>query len=410
MNLLDGDPFWPRRDGLLSVHPPLLGDVRCDVVVVGGGITGGLVALELTRRGRHVVVLDRRDVGAGSTSASTAMLQYEIDELLVDLADAIGWDAAATAYRECARGIDLVERATQEVGDNCGFRRSPSVFMAIKRRDLATLHRELDARAAAGFDVRWLGDRELADRWGLVGLGAIESAAGGSVDPYRLCHRALTTVVERGGEVYDRTEVVDYRLSPRRVRVTTGRGATVTADHAVIATGYEVARLLPRLPMRLHSSFALVSEPLRGADRRYPDGLLFWDFDDPYLYGRFTDDERLIVGGKDVAYRDPRRRRRAMPSKTRALAAVVPKRFPAIGPVDVAFSWCGTFAETPDGLAYIGGHAGAPRCHFALGFGGNGITYSALAAQYVASGIVDGSYPDAGRLFDLARPKIEPSS
>jgi glycine/D-amino acid oxidase-like deaminating enzyme len=410
VNLHDGDPFWPRRDGLLSVHPPLLGDVRCDVVVVGGGITGSLVALELTRRGQHVVVLDRRDVGGGSTSASTAMLQYEIDELLVDLVDAIGWDAATTAYRECARGIDLVERATQAVGDNCGFRRSPSVFMAIKRRDLATLRRELEARAAAGFDVRWLDDAELVERWGLVGLGAIESAAGGSVDPFRLCHRALTTVVQRSGEVYDRTEVVDYRLSPRRVQVTTNRGATVTAKHAVIATGYEVARLLPDLPVRLHSSFALVSEPLPGNDRRYPDGLLFWDFDDPYLYGRFTDDERLLIGGKDEAYRDPLRRRRAMPAKTRALAAVVPKRFPAIGPVEVAFSWCGTFAETPDGLAYIGGHAGAPRCHFALGFGGNGITYSALAAQYLASGIVDGSYPDASHLFDLARREIEPSS
>lgn len=123
----------------------------------------------------------------------------------------------------------------------------------------------------------------------------------------------------------------------------------MTAKHAVIATGYEVARLLPDLPVRLHSSFALVSEPLPGTDRRYPDGLLFWDFDDPYLYGRFTDDERLLIGGKDETYRDPLRRRRALPAKTRALASVVPKRLPTIGPVEVAFSWSGTFAETPDG-------------------------------------------------------------
>jgi glycine/D-amino acid oxidase-like deaminating enzyme len=209
--------------------------------------------------------------------------------------------------------------------------------------------------------------------------------------------------------VYDRTEVLDYRLSPRRVQLTTNRGAVVTAKHAVIATGYEVARLLPGLPVRLHSSFALVSEPLPGIDRRYPDGLLFWDLDDPYLYGRFTDDERLLIGGRDEAYRDPLRRRRALPSKQRALAAAVPKRFPAIGPIEVAFSWCGTFAETPDGLAYIGDHADLPRCHFALGFGGNGITYSAFAAQYLASRIVDGFSPDASRLFDLARPEISPS-
>jgi NADPH-dependent 2,4-dienoyl-CoA reductase/sulfur reductase-like enzyme len=103
MDLHDGTPFWPRRNGILAVHPPLAADLRCDVVVVGAGITGGLIALELTRRGLDVIVLDRRDVAGGSTSASTSMLQYEIDELLVDLTDALGWEAAATAYRACNR-------------------------------------------------------------------------------------------------------------------------------------------------------------------------------------------------------------------------------------------------------------------------------------------------------------------
>ena len=165
MDLHDGTPFWPRRDGILGVHSRLVADVSCDVVVVGAGITGSLVALELTRCGLNVVVLDRRDAGGGSTSASTAMLQYEIDELLVDLGGAIGVEAAAVAYRECSRGIDLVEQATQTVGHNCGFRRSPSVFMPIRQRDVGVLRRECEARAAAGFGVQVLDGDELEDRW-----------------------------------------------------------------------------------------------------------------------------------------------------------------------------------------------------------------------------------------------------
>lgn len=406
MDLHDGTPFWPRRNGIIAVHPPLSADLRCDVVVVGAGITGGLIALELTRRGLDVVVLDRRDVAGGSTSASTSMLQYEIDELLIDLTDTLGWEAASMAYRACNRGIDLVERATQAVGHNCGFRRSPSVFMAVKRRDLPTLRRELDARAAAGFAVRWLDDDQLGDRWGLVGHGAIESEAGASVDPYQLAYQAMATVRRRGGRVFDRTEVTGYDETPRRIRLSTGRGHTVTAKYAVVATGYEVERLLPDLPFTLNSSFALVSEPIPALDRTYPDGLLFWDHDDPYLYGRTTDDGRLLIGGKDESYRDPLRRRRALPTKTRSLAAAVPKRFPGVGEIEVAFSWCGTFAETLDGLAYIGSHSLHPRCHFALGFGGNGITYSALAAQYIAERVTDGSYPDDAHLFDLERPAV----
>jgi glycine/D-amino acid oxidase-like deaminating enzyme len=184
----------------------------------------------------------------------------------------------------------------------------------------------------------------------------------------------------------------------------------VTSKHVVVATGYEVVTLLPELPVSLHTSFALVTEPVPGLYRRFPDGLLFWDHDDPYLYGRTTDDGRLLVGGKDEPYRDPLRRRRALPAKTRSLAAAVPKRLPRLGEVEVAASWAGTFAETPDGLAYIGGHSSLPRCQFALGFGGNGITYSALAAQYLADAIDGTGVSDAARLFDLERPLVHPGA
>lgn len=409
MNLHDGTPFWPRRDGILAVHPPVSEDLRCDVLVVGAGITGSLVALELTRRGLDVVIVDRRDAGGGSTAASTALLQYEIDELLIDLARTIGWDDALAAYQECNRAIDLIERVTQTVGHNCGFRRSPSVFTAIRKSDISVLHREFEARDFAGFDVTWLDETALDARWGMTGCAAIESQRGASVDPYLLCFHALAAVQRRGGRVFDRTEVVGFEFSQRRARMATSRDTTITARHVVMATGYEVEQLLPNQPISLHSTFALVTEPLAELDQRFPDGLLFWDHDDPYLYGRTTDDSRLLIGGKDEDYRDPLRRRRALPTKTRALVNSVSRRFRNLGPIEVAFSWCGTFAETPDGLAYIGTHSGFPRCQFALGFGGNGITYSALAAQYIADAIDGTGVPDVARLFRLERPPAHPT-
>ena len=409
MDLHDGTPFWPRRDGLLTLHPPLEHNESCDVAVIGAGITGSLIALELTRRGIDTLVIDRRDAGGGSTSASTSMLQYEIDELLIDLDSAYGWEIASTAYQECSRGISLVERATQAAGENCGFRRSPSLFMALKKRDVELLMREFEARGRAGFAVKWLDADQLRANWGLVGAAAIESVDGASVDPYALCHHALATAEGRGARVYDRTEAVEYKFSKRRALITTNRGTTIRAGHVIMATGYETKLLLPDLPFVLHSSFALVTEPIATLDRMLPDGLLFWDYDDPYIYGRTTDDRRILIGGKDVDYRDPLRRRRALPGKTRALAKTLPKRFPGLPPTEVAFSWCGTFSETPDGLAYIGGHSKFPRCSFALGFGGNGITYSAVAAQYLADRVEGKGSTFAQQIFDLERPVVRPS-
>jgi glycine/D-amino acid oxidase-like deaminating enzyme len=135
---------------------------------------------------------------------------------------------------------------------------------------------------------------------------------------------------------------------------------------------------------------------------------MFWERADPYLYGRSTDDGRVLVGGRDEAYRDPVRRRRALPSKLRALHAAAARRLPDV-PLEVGYGWAGTFAETPDGLPYIGGHPAAPRCLFALGFGGNGITYSALAAAYLAAALTGAPDPEAA-LFRLDRPPRRPSA
>ena len=271
MNLHDGTPFWPRRDGILAVHPPVSEDLSCDVLVVGAGITGSLVSLELTRRGLDVVVVDRRDAGGGSTSASTALLQYEIDELLIDLARTIGWDDAEAAYRECNRAIDLIEQATQTVGHNCGFRRSPSIFTAIRKSDIAVLHGEYEARRRAGFDVSWLDETDAAGPLGDQRLRGDRVAT-------RRLRRSLLVVLPsardgpsaRGGRSSIEPRSLDSRSRQRRARMTTSRGTTITARHVVLATGYEVKQLLPDLPISLHTTFALVTEPLDGLDSNVP--------------------------------------------------------------------------------------------------------------------------------------------
>lgn len=59
MDLKSGLPYWPIKNGLLATFPALQHDLRCDVVVIGGGITGALAAYDLVRAGAKVAVLDR---------------------------------------------------------------------------------------------------------------------------------------------------------------------------------------------------------------------------------------------------------------------------------------------------------------------------------------------------------------
>lgn len=79
MDLRSGHPFWRLKTGLLADHPSLKHDESCEVAVIGGGITGSLVAYHLVQEGVETVLVDKRDVSASSTAASTALLLYEID-------------------------------------------------------------------------------------------------------------------------------------------------------------------------------------------------------------------------------------------------------------------------------------------------------------------------------------------
>jgi glycine/D-amino acid oxidase-like deaminating enzyme len=94
MDLTSELPFWTVRNGLLGVYPPLESDIRCDTLVIGGGISGALLAHRLVTRDVDCVLIDRRDIGYGSTSASTALLQYEIDTPLHQLRQHVGNHAA----------------------------------------------------------------------------------------------------------------------------------------------------------------------------------------------------------------------------------------------------------------------------------------------------------------------------
>jgi len=86
------------------------------------------------------------------------------------------------------------------------------------------------------------------------------------------------------------------------------------------------------------------------------------------------------MGGYDEPFRDPEKRDRLLNAKAGFLLRRFRQLFPRI-PFEIATAWAGTFGTTRDGLPFIGEYPGLPRTWFALGYGGNGITYSVIAAQ-----------------------------
>jgi glycine/D-amino acid oxidase-like deaminating enzyme len=400
MDLVSPRPFWPLKDGLPANYPPLREDIACDVVVLGAGISGALVAQSLARSGFDVVVVDRRDAASGSTSASTALLQYEIDLPLTELIERTGRRDAERAYRLCHESIDKIERLVREIGADCVFQRRKSVYFASKSSEAESLRKECVARQSAGIAVEYWSEREVSAHFSFTRPAALVSQQGAELDCYKLTFALLEGAKADGARVFDRTPMDGIESDSAGVRLKTDRGRVVRARHAIFACGYESQSYLPRRIVRLKSTYALASEPL-DAFPGWWERCLIWETARPYVYLRTTSDGRAIIGGEDDPFRDPARRDRLVDKKTDRLAEKFRGLFPGIE-LDIGFRWAGTFGETKDGLAYIGGVRQMPRCFFALGFGGNGITYSVIAADILRD-LLLGKANDDTRLFRFDR-------
>jgi glycine/D-amino acid oxidase-like deaminating enzyme len=390
LDLTSPQAFWLLHNGLGDVPPPLSGSRRCDVAVIGGGITGALCADELTEAGLSVVIVDKRHPGLGSTSASTALLQYELDESLTDLTEKVGRQRATDAYRAALSGVRAVSRISRALQCDVGLHQRSTLYVASTKKDAKTFAGECTARRKMGLSCEYLNERELRDLVDFDAPAALRTSAGAEVDPWRLTQALLARARKRGCEIFGKTETLRIVPTKRIMELHTDRGR-ISAQHVVVATGYEAERFLPKPVAKLHSTYAIATEPVMHFDG-WPSRALIWESARPYLYMRTTQENRIVVGGADDSLRDPEVRDRRVNTKARQLLLKVQRHFPRIE-MQIAFAWAGTFGETKDSLPFIGPHPELDnRVLFALGYGANGIPFAAVAAQVVTARITGGRH------------------
>ena len=133
----------------------------------------------------------------------------------------------------------------------------------------------------------------------------------------------------------------------------------------------------------MRHTYVLATRPLDARQRRELGlgPVMLWDTERPYHYVRWTPDHRLLLGGSDRPVKPGARRTAMFAAATRELREYFEGMFPALAEVRIDYAWEGLFAMTPDSLPYIGPHRRYPNHLFALGYGGNGMTFASLSAR-----------------------------
>lgn len=385
MRVRSCETYWLLKNGLIRTYPSLQQNLHCDVLVIGGGITGCLMAWQFASEGYDTVLIDRYDVSLGSTSATTALLQYEIDASLHQLTQDVGREIATAAYLGGVHAIERLESIVQERNLRCEFERRASIYVAHSEKQRDLLLRELACREEAGLEVAWLSDKELWADFGVRGYGAIRSSVAACLDGYCLAHGLLQDA-EKNYKlgIYDHTEIesITYKEKVNHVRIR--GGFEIETSRIIFATGYETSSFLKDKVADLISTYACISEPLEISTPLREN--LFWTTHDPYLYLRSTPDNRILVGGRDVRFKNALRRDALIDKKEQELIKQLKELIPDLTIIP-DFTWAGTFGVTKDALPYIGPHPEYPNSYFVLGFGGNGITFSVMGMQILSDAL-----------------------
>jgi glycine/D-amino acid oxidase-like deaminating enzyme len=390
-DLRTGVTYWQTGDEPLVPTHRLTADIETDVLVVGAGITGSVIAELLSERHR-VVVVDRRGPAKGSTVASTALVEYEIDTPLTHLSRTIGAEPAARAWRRSYRALHALADRTRSLAIECGARKRDCLYLSGDVLDADALRSEAAHREAIGLENQLLSRAELRSRFGIdrdAGLLAFDDF---EVDPRLMATGYLRAAIDRGARVFAPANVTGIEASRDGVIALSESGPVIRAGCAVLATGYELPSFCLARTHTVASTYAIATRPQ--PDKLWPERVLLWEASDPYLYMRTTPDGAVICGGEDEDFSDAAARDALIEEKADTIARKLGALFPRLDTRPV-LAWAGAFGTTTTGLPLIGETPGVRRCWTALGFGGNGMTYSRIAAEVIAAALDGRTDPDS---------------
>ena len=316
------------------------------------------------------------------------MLLWEIDRPLIDLAAMYGFKRAARCYRASLHAMTGLTSLVQQLGIKCRLRRRDVLYLAADY-GASELRSEAKLRQRACLPTDFLDYPALLDEYSIAREAALHSTGSADIDPILLTNGLLRTAIGRGARLY-RADAVTFEGTPSGTFVGTADGAEISAGHLVLATGYVMPNIVRTSVDKGASSWAIATIPQPAM--LWKDGALLWEASKDYHYARTTVDGRIIFGGEDEQIVDRDRRESLTPSKAEKLKQALHQLWPASS-IEIDYAWSGTFDTTADGLPLIGRVPGYTNIFAAYGYGGNGVTFSHMAAHLIDTMIAGASSP-----------------
>ena len=362
-------------------YPPLQGDHRCDVCVVGGGFSGVSSALHLAERGYNVCLVEANRIGWGASGRNGGQI-----------IDGVGGEKAMLRHygpdiepliREMRwAGHDIIRQRVEKYGIDCDLKWG-FADVAIKPRHMRRFEKEEAELQRTNFEheTALLDAAETAELIGTDAyIGAQLNMGNGHVHPLNLCTGEASAAASLGCRIFEQSPVTSIEHGSI-VKIQSRQG-TVSADFAVLAgNAYHDIEKKMRGFLFPVQSFIIATEPLppNVVTQINSRDIAVCDPNFVLEYFRLSADKRLLFGarlrhfGEDEEFIRRRLRKKML------------RIYPQLDQFKIDYAWTGRIGVTVSRVVQIGRLA--PNVLFSQGYSGHGVNMTHLAGNIIADAI-----------------------
>lgn len=395
----NGNLYWP--DTYLKKNYQDEIEQHYDVVVIGGGMSGALTAYRTAEAGYHTLLVEKNEIGSGSSAANTGLMQYMSDKLLHECIKDFGALEAYHFYKASKEGLEAIGELSQKLDARVNFIQRDSLFIASTKRDKKVIQDEYEALKRFDFPVDYIDQQQLKDEYGIDKYNALVTHEDAEINPYVFVNEIVKYAHHHFHlDVLEHTELIKYKKSDERVECQFNN-QTIIADKLIMTTGYAKNKITKRYIHREEfvASYAVVTQPIE-EDTFWKDKAMIWESARPYLYIRHVPGNRVLIGGLDEKT-DKIPKEKHIQKQGRRLIKVFNKLYPTLE-LEAEYAYGARFGETKDGKPFIGKIEEDAEVYGLYGYGGNGTVYSAFGSKLLLD-MIEGKYNPLSEIFKLKR-------
>lgn len=298
LQFVQGNCLFTKVNKVPKQYDYLTEDINIEVVIVGGGVTGAILAYYFSKKGIDTVLLEKKRMAYGSTSITTALLQYELDSNVQDLEQYTSSEKVIRSYKLGFKALNEIEEFISEYGNKCRYNKRYTLLFTEKKVEIGELEEEYNIRKSNRIDVDFLLEHNNPFSFNLQ-AGVYSKNGGAELDPYLYAHQLLEVGCSNGLRAYENTEVLSIRNIDEGIEVITNYSNKVKGKIIIVATGYNTRLFTKRDFGTTTTSFNIVTKPVKSF-QGWANQILIRDNNKPYNYFRTTWDNRIIAGGEDI--------------------------------------------------------------------------------------------------------------